>query len=108
MVSLRSQSSIPPETASAAILYDTDFMAWCEQQVGALKTRNYDALDLVNLVEEIEELGQAQFNKTKSLTRQVIAHILKLQAFPEDQAASHWQDEIEAFQDIFYFTTSKK
>ena len=99
MVSLHSQPPIPSEMASAATLYDTDYMAWCEQQAGALTTRNYDALYLVNLIEEIEDLGQAQFNKTKSLTRQIIAHILKLRAFPKDQAASHWQDEIESFQD---------
>ncbi|MEL7502820.1 MAG: DUF29 domain-containing protein [Cyanobacteria bacterium J06554_6] len=80
-------------------LYETDFMAWCEHQAGALSTRSYDQLDLVNLIEEVTDMGREQFNKTKSLTRQIIAHILKLQAFPNDPAVNHWQDEIEAFQD---------
>ncbi|EKV01084.1 protein of unknown function DUF29 [Leptolyngbya sp. PCC 7375] len=80
-------------------LYDTDFMAWCEYQAEALRAKDFSNLDLANLIEEISDMGREQFNKTASLTRQIIIHILKLQAFPDDQAAEHWRDEIEAFQD---------
>lgn len=82
-----------------AELYGTDFMAWCEHQAGALSTRSDDQLDRVNLIEEVTDMGREQLNKAKSLTRQIIAHILKLQAFPRDRAANYWLDEIEAFQD---------
>lgn len=80
-------------------LYETDFMAWCEHQAGALQARDFNQLDLANLIEEVYDMGREQFNKTMSLTRQIIAHILKLQTFPNDPSANHWQDEIEAFQD---------
>lgn len=86
-------------TAPRENLYDTDFMAWCEYQAEALRSQDFRNLDLANLIEEISDMGREQFNKTASLTRQIIIHILKLQAFPDDQAAEHWRDEIEAFQD---------
>ena len=41
-----------------AELYEIDFIAWCENQAGALKTRNFDQLDLVNLIEEISDMGR--------------------------------------------------
>ncbi|MEM9979183.1 MAG: DUF29 domain-containing protein [Cyanobacteria bacterium P01_D01_bin.2] len=87
-------AAVPKKT-----LYDTDFMAWCEYQAEALRSQDFGNLDLVNLIEEISDMGREQFNKTASLTRQIIIHILKLQTFPNDQAAEHWRDEIEAFQD---------
>ena len=96
----QSQPMSEGQSASALRdLYETDFMAWCEHQAGALKARNFDQLDLVNLTEEIHDMGREQFNKTKSLTRQIIAHILKLQALPDDSSVNHWRDEIEVFQD---------
>lgn len=86
-------------TAPRETLYDTDFMAWCEYQAEALRSQDFGNLDLANLIEEISDMGREQFNKTASLTRQIIIHIHKLQTFPNDQAAEHWRDEIEAFQD---------
>ncbi|MEM6255494.1 MAG: DUF29 domain-containing protein [Cyanobacteria bacterium P01_D01_bin.156] len=87
-------TSHPPE-----LLYDKDFMAWCEYQAEALRAKDFNNLDLANLIEEISDMGREQFNKTASLVRQIIIHILKLQAFPNDQATEHWHDEIQAFQD---------
>ncbi|MBT9316831.1 DUF29 domain-containing protein [Leptothoe spongobia] len=94
-------ASTPVTVASTSrgALYDNDFMAWCEYQAEALRSQDFGNLDLANLIEEISDMGREQFNKTASLTRQIIIHILKLQAFPNDQATEHWRDEIEAFQD---------
>lgn len=39
-------------------LYETDFYAWAQEQVGLLKTQQWARLDTVNLVEEIEALGR--------------------------------------------------
>lgn len=79
-------------------LYETDFMAWCESQAAALRSQQYSRIDRPNLIEEIEDMGREQFRKTTALVRQIIIHILKLQAFPGDQASRHWQSEIVAFQ----------
>jgi hypothetical protein len=82
----------------ASDLYESDFMAWCEGQAEALRSRAFDQLDLINLIEEIEDMGREQFRKTTSLVRQILIHILKLKAFPQDQAVNHWRSEIAAFQ----------
>ncbi|MEM9486693.1 MAG: DUF29 domain-containing protein [Cyanobacteria bacterium P01_F01_bin.116] len=88
-----------PQPIEPGTLYDSDFMAWCEYQAEALRAKDFSNLDLANLIEEISDMGREQFNKTASLTRQIIIHILKLRAFPNDQATEHWRDEIETFQD---------
>lgn len=86
-------------TQSSTALYDTDFMAWCEVQADLLRTQSYDQLDYINLLEELEEMGREQFRKTRSLVRQIIIHILKVQTFTQVQACNHWLGEIAAFQD---------
>lgn len=75
-------------------LYGTDFMAWCESQAEILRARQYEQLDIVNLVEELEDMGRSEFRTTLSLVRQIIIHILKVQTFPQDQACNHWKGEI--------------
>ncbi|NEQ95642.1 MAG: DUF29 domain-containing protein [Cyanothece sp. SIO2G6] len=87
-----------PTQLSTAVLYDTDFMAWCETQANLLRTHNYDQLDHANLLEELEDMGREQFRKTLSLVRQIIIHILQVQTFPSDQACHHWRSEVVAFQ----------
>jgi hypothetical protein len=86
------------KTSKFTELYETDFMAWCEAQAEVLRSQAYDQLDLIHLIEEIEDMGREQFRKTTSLVRQIIIHILKLNTFPDDPAANHWQSEIAAFQ----------
>ena len=38
-------------------LYDQDFVLWTETTCQQLKTRNFDDLDIDNLIEEIASLG---------------------------------------------------
>ncbi|WP_293119142.1 DUF29 family protein [Moorena sp. SIO4G3] len=38
-------------------LYDQDFVLWTETTCQQLKTRNFDELDIDNLIEEIASLG---------------------------------------------------
>jgi hypothetical protein len=41
-------------------LYETDFYAWTLEQSKLLKEGDFKHLDIPNLVEEIESLGQQQ------------------------------------------------
>ena len=41
-------------------LYDEDFYVWTEAQAELLRKRQFDALDLDNLIEEVEALGRAE------------------------------------------------
>jgi hypothetical protein len=41
-------------------LYEGDFYAWARQQADALKAKDWAALDLVDLVEEVENLARSE------------------------------------------------
>ena len=45
-------------------LYEQDFVAWCEATVARLKAGQLDAIDIENLIEEIESLGRREGLKT--------------------------------------------
>ncbi len=40
-------------------LYEADFYAWTQLQAELLRERRWDDLDLENLVEEVEAVGEA-------------------------------------------------
>jgi len=43
-----------------SLLYETDFYAWTQTQVELMKHGNLNALDIANLMEEIQSLGKQQ------------------------------------------------
>jgi hypothetical protein len=82
-------------------LYEVDDYLWLEETVKLLKTKNWDNLDLENLIEELESLGKNNFNKVRSLLRQIIIHILLLEYWQQEYERNyrHWKGEIIAFRD---------
>ncbi len=85
----------------ASELYDTDFLAWTEQQAAALRgpTGASNSLDISYLAEEIEDSGKRDVRETESLLRQMFLHALKVVADPASDANRHWRSEILTFQD---------
>jgi hypothetical protein len=59
------------------ILYEQDFVAWCEDTANKLKKRDLDHLDFENLIEEIESLGRSDRRELKNRLTVLFAHILK-------------------------------
>ncbi|MBE9235966.1 DUF29 domain-containing protein [Anabaena aphanizomenioides LEGE 00250] len=82
-------------------LYEFDDYLWLEQTIKLLKAKDLDNLDWDNLIEELESLGRNNFNKVRSLLRQIIIHILLLQYWEKeyDRNYRHWRGEIIAFRD---------
>lgn len=80
-------------------LYEIDDSQWLESTIKLLKNRQFNALDLENLIEELEELGQEKKNAVASLLEQVIRHLLLLQYWTSELEynAVHWQGEIYSF-----------
>jgi hypothetical protein len=37
--------------------YDTDFYAWTQQQAAALRAKDWAAVDIEHLAEEVDDLG---------------------------------------------------
>jgi len=80
-------------------LYETDDLQWLEETISLLKNRQFEALDLDNLIEELEDLGSEKKNAVVSLLDQVIRHLLLLEYWESEVTNNsiHWQGEIYNF-----------
>ncbi|GAB4551024.1 MAG: DUF29 domain-containing protein [Pleurocapsa sp.] len=79
-------------------IYDRDYHLWLEETAQLLKNRDFDQLDLENLIEEIETLGRSEKNKIISSLRLIYQHLLKWQYQPEKRSKS-WTDTIDRERD---------
>ena len=82
-------------------LYKNDDYLWLQKTIELLKIKDFQNLDLDHLIEELESLGRSEFNKARSLLRQIMIHLLLLEYWEEeyDRHCRHWQAEIIAFRD---------
>jgi Domain of unknown function DUF29 len=64
-------------TSTQTSLYDQDFSLWLEATASRLKARDFDHIDLKNLIEEIETLGRSEKRELRSRLEVLLAHILK-------------------------------
>ena len=58
--------------------YETDFYAWTQEQARLLDARQFDALDIPHLVEEITSLGKSEQRELYSRLSVLLTHLLKL------------------------------
>lgn len=49
-----------PEVKPATNLYETDFYAWIQEQGNLLRDRQWNQIDLPNLIDEVESVGKQQ------------------------------------------------
>ena len=80
-------------------LYETDDQEWLLKTIELLKQKNFDQLDLENLIEELESLTRNDRAKIKSLLEQIIRHLLLLEywTIEYEYNAHHWRAEIRTF-----------
>ena len=77
----------------AACLYDRDLAVWVEQQIAYLKAREYNKLDIDNLLEELESVGKTERRSMESYFEVMIAHLLKWNYQPSNRCKS-WASSI--------------
>lgn len=75
-------------------LYDKDFVAWADQQALLLEQGRWSELDLVNLIEEVRDLGNRHRDALESQLRRLLMHLLKWQYQPERRSGS-WEGTIK-------------
>jgi len=84
-------------------LYDRDLYTWTRVQADALRRlaarrENLEAdLDLPNVIEEIESLGNEQVSKVSSHLAQLLEHLIYLAVMPDDNAVRGWRREAVVF-----------
>jgi len=85
-------------------LYDADFYAWTQRQAAALRglspAQIGNAVDLVHVAEEIEDLGKREVREVESLLMRLFEHLLKLAYLPNADTRNHWLHEIGGFQGL--------
>jgi Domain of unknown function DUF29 len=69
---------------AAKSIYDQDFYVWTEVQAELLRQRRFEALDLENLIEEVEGLGDTKKSAVLNHARMIMEHLLKLQHSPAE------------------------
>ena len=80
-------------------LYEIDDSQWLEEMIELLKQRQFEHLDLENLIEELTDLGSEKKNAVVSLLEQVIRHLLLLEywTIERENNQTHWESEIVSF-----------
>ncbi|TAN71852.1 MAG: DUF29 domain-containing protein [Methylobacter sp.] len=72
------------------ISYETDIVAWANEQARLVRTGQFGLLDLEHIAEEIEDVGKSEQRELASRMTILLAHLLKWQFQPERQGRS-WQ-----------------
>ena len=67
-----------------------DAYAWCFEQAELLRQGRFSEIDIPNVIEELESMGNEKRHSLRSSYRLIIAHLLKWQFQPERRARS-WE-----------------
>jgi Domain of unknown function DUF29 len=76
-------------------MYSTDFNQWAIDQAAAIRDKRWHDLDVQNLAEEVESMGNQERRELASRLAALIWHLLKWQYQPSNRGAS-WQTTIRA------------
>lgn len=76
--------------------YDTDFYGWTQTQAQALRAKDWMALDVDHLAEEIEDVGNSVRFAIESQLVRLLLHLLKLRCDPATRPRRGWQVTADA------------
>jgi len=79
---------------TANLIYESDFYRWTVDQVANLRLGKLDGLDLENLAEEIESLGNQQRSELENRLAILLGHLLKWDLQPDLRGKS-WRSTIK-------------
>ncbi|MBW4657576.1 MAG: DUF29 domain-containing protein [Drouetiella hepatica Uher 2000/2452] len=69
-------------------LYEADFYAWTQEQATLLRSKQWNQVDLPNLIEEIESLGKQQRQELRNRLSVLLGHLLKWEHQPQRRSRS--------------------
>ncbi|MTJ50834.1 DUF29 domain-containing protein [Dolichospermum sp. UHCC 0259] len=80
-------------------LYDQDYYLWLRTTINQLRTGQFSAVDLENLLEELETISRSQKRTITNLLIKLFVHLLKLKYWDKERERNqgHWKGEIRTF-----------
>lgn len=76
-------------------LYEQDYLLWTEETADKLRARDFNHLDIDNLIEEIESLGKETKRAFKGHLRAFFEHLLKRVYVNLPQEFNGWERTID-------------
>lgn len=70
--------------------YETDVIAWANEQAALLRAGKFSEIDIVNIAEEIEDVGKSEKRELASRMAVLLSHLLMWQ-FQLERRGSSWQ-----------------
>jgi hypothetical protein len=81
------------KTLDKPSLYDTDYVAWLEEQVAHLRAGRLSAVDVANVAEELESLMRKDRRQLRNRLEILITHLLKWDHQPA-QRSNRWRASV--------------
>ena len=100
--SLREQAAAAVGGTRAWSLYVDDVWTWSRRQAAALRRGDWSALDLENVIEEIEDVGNRHSDAWTSHCKNIVVCLLKIEYSGSGEDFRHWTDEIESWRDSMF------
>ncbi|MGZ5199353.1 MAG: DUF29 domain-containing protein [Telluria sp.] len=82
--------------------YDTDIVAWANEQAALLRAGRLDAIDTLHIAEEIEDVARSERRELGSELVVLIAHLLSWKFQPARRTRS-WRSSIRVQRDAVHF-----
>ncbi|QKE40481.1 MAG: DUF29 domain-containing protein [Ferrovum myxofaciens] len=73
--------------------YDTDIIAWSNEQSALLRARRFSELDIEHISDEVEDVGKSEQRELAHRIALLLTHLLKWKYQPERRGAS-WDSTI--------------
>ncbi len=74
-------------------LYDTDVIAWVDEQVALLRAGQFSKIDVEHIIEEIEDVGGSERRELRHRLSVLLSHLMKWKCQPARRDAS-WRRTI--------------
>jgi hypothetical protein len=70
--------------------YDRDLYSWATEQAALLRADRIADADLLNIAEELDDVGIDQYDKLETALRMILLYLLKWDHEPERRSRSWW------------------
>ncbi|HZL01059.1 MAG TPA: DUF29 domain-containing protein [Caulobacteraceae bacterium] len=74
--------------------YESDVVAWANEQAALLRAGNFSALDIEHIADEVDDVGKSEKRELASRMAVLIAHLLKWRAQGASRGAN-WEVTIK-------------